>query len=112
MANAETCQAEADKLQAKANKFKADADWMKGQLKLALETLGLKKLKSPLAHIWIQNNGGKPGIEIDEALVPEEYKYVYTEMRIDKDKIKAGLEAGQKLPFARVKPVGDHIRIK
>lgn len=112
LANVETCQKEADKLQAKANKFKADAEWMKGQLKLALETLGLKKLKSPLAHIWIQKNGGKPGIEIDEAQVPEDYMYEHKEMRIDKEKIVGELEDGEALPFARVKPVGEHLRIK
>jgi len=112
VSNAETCQKAADSMQAKANKFKADAEWMKAQCKLALETLGLKKLKSPLAHMWIQANGGKPGIDIDEAQVPEEFKYEYKEVRIDKDKIKATIEAGGALPFARAKPVGDHIRIK
>lgn len=112
LVNAEVCQKEADKLQARANKFKADAEWMKGQLKLAMETLGVKKLKSPLAHMWIQTNGGKPGLEIDEAQVPDEYKYEYKEMRIDKEKIIGELEDGEALPFARRKPVGEHIRIK
>jgi hypothetical protein len=112
LANVEVCQQEADKLQARANKFKQDAEWMKGQLKLALETLGVKKLKSPLAHMWIQTNGGKPGIEIDEAQVPDYCKYEYTEMRIDKAKIEAMLRDGVPMTFARRKPVGDHIRIK
>lgn len=112
LANAESCQKAADSMQAKANKFKADAEWMKAQCKMALETLGLKKLKSPLAHMWIQSNGGNPGIEIDEAQVTDDFKYEYKEVRIDKDKIKATIEAGGSLPFARAKPVGDHIRIK
>jgi len=91
---------------------KADAEWMKAQCKLALETLGLKKLKSPLAHMWIQKNGGKPGLEIDEANVPDDCKYEYKEIRIDRDKIEAMLRDGVPLTYARRKPVGDHIRIQ
>lgn len=111
VSNAETCQKAADQMQAKANKFKQDAEWLKGQCKLALETLGLKKLKSPLAHMWIQKNGGKPGLEIDEAQVPAQFKYEFREVRISKAKIEEALDAGVELEFARRKPVGDHIRI-
>ncbi len=80
-----------------------------------------QKKKKPGAKIettsgWVvsvQNSGGVRALTIDESYkdIPEEY-LIWEEPKIDKAKVRAALEAGQELPFAKLEPQGVTLIIK
>lgn len=63
--------------------------------------------------VSVQPAGGKRALIVDETFpdVPEEF-LVYEAPKIDKDKVRKALEAGQTLPFAHLEPQGINLIIK
>jgi hypothetical protein len=54
--------------------------------------------------------GGKPSMEIVDA-IPEDYYREVVTREIDKDKIRAALDGGTVLPFARLVPKQPYLKV-
>lgn len=105
--------AESDRLSALATIGENTAKRLKGFLKMWLESKGLKKIETPMRKFWTQNNGGLRPIIVDKTdpmTVDPCYRKVTVEF--DNDAIRADLEAGIEVPFARFGEVGSHLRVK
>jgi len=74
-----------------------------------MKRIGKTKFTTNLFSFNITKNGGQQKITIDGE-VPEEYTKTIIEN--DTDKIRQALEEGQILPFARLEPRGESLRIK
>lgn len=75
------------------------------------DLLGLTKRESLRYKVGIRGNGGKAPMDIpDAAMVPDEW--MIPRLEINRDKIRAALEAGEMLDFAEILPRGRHISIR
>lgn len=99
----------AAKAKARANKVK----FLKERMKEHLERTGRTRVTTAAGRdIRIQPNGGAPSMTVD--VIPVEdvpAEYVRTVTEINRDAIKAALQLGVKIPFARFEPKGTHLRI-
>ena len=106
--------AEEERLAARRKVIENRVARMKEALKSVLEVMesggGQAELKTALHTIKLAGNGGKQPIDINKDAVPDNYKRV--ELVIDTEKIRAALEAGEKLDFAELLPRGRHVSIK
>jgi len=82
---------------------------LKQNLFNSMKRIGKTKFTTNLFSFNITKNGGQQKITIDGE-VPEEYTKTIIEN--DTDKIRQALEEGQILPFARLEPRGESLRIK
>lgn len=73
------------------------------------EKLNERKIQTDFHTFTVCKNGGKQGVDIFDA-VPDNFQRVIYEA--DTDKIRDALEAGEDLPFAKLKERGEHVRIK
>lgn len=100
----------AAKAQSRENRVK----WLKGKMKDYLEYTGRKKaVTSDGQTVAVQKNGGKQPIEhdpIDVNQLPD--RFVKVVKQSDNDAIRNALESGETLDFARLMPVGTHLRIR
>lgn len=73
---------------------------------------GLVKVETERFRVTRAKAGGKPALELDP-VDPFELPEAYSKIAIEPDKeaIRTALERGEELPFARLKPRGEHIRI-
>lgn len=90
--------------------IRAKEDLVKTRMMDAVRATGENKVKTGRATYAIQNNGGALPMPVDEDNVPEDYCEIL--LRPDKKKIKAALDAGEKLDFAHFEPRGQHLRIR
>ena len=75
------------------------------------DLLGMTKRESPRYKVGVRGNGGKAPMDIpDAAMVPPEW--MIPRLEINRDKIRAALEAGELLEFAELQPRGRHISIR
>ncbi len=74
-----------------------------------MKETGKTKFATNLFSFNIAKNGGKQALTIDRK-VPKEYTKTIIEN--DTDKIRQALEEGKELPFARLEPRGESLRIK
>lgn len=81
------------------------------RLKMAMEDIGKKEIKTDLHRFKIVGNGGKQPLNIDEGCVPEEYTKTEVKQVPDKDKIRKTLKSGEVLPFARLEDRGTRLKI-
>ena len=105
--------AEADRLAALAKVDNNTADRAKAFLKHLFDSKGWTKIETPSHKFGIQANGGKPPLiidEVDPTTVDECYRLVT--VKIDQEAVRADLEAGVEVPFARIGEVGTHLRIR
>jgi hypothetical protein len=108
---AETRKAEAERL---ANRARIDdnaADWLAGLLRAALDARGLKKLETARYTVAVAGNGGKAPLVLGEE-IPADWLRTVSRTEPDKDRIRAALEAGQDLPFARIGDRGRRLAIR
>ena len=85
---------------------------LKASLQLALQTMEIKKVETTRFTVTRANNGGKLPLDLDEGLVPDEYKETVETVKIDKQKIRDALDEGKVLPFAQYGKRGENLRIK
>ena len=97
---AEIREGEAERLAKKARADARIASYLRDRLKAVFQDRGIKKLETDRFTVSIANNGGKLPIEVDETDVPE--KYLRFEPRMDREAIRAELQQGIVLPFARL----------
>ncbi|MBS5858054.1 MAG: siphovirus Gp157 family protein [Clostridium sp.] len=100
---------EAKRLTDSAKVFENRAKALKNNLFNAMKETGKTKFATNLFSFNIVKNGGKQALTIDGD-VPEEYTKTIIEN--DTDKIRQALEEGKELPFARLEPRGESLRIK
>jgi hypothetical protein len=81
------------------------------RLKMAMEDIGKKEIKTDLHRFKIVGNGGKQPLDINESCVPEEYLKTEVKQVPDKDKIRKALESGECLTFAHLEDRGTHLKI-
>ena len=92
-----------------AKKVDAHIDSFKQYIMNSMNSIGERKLQGDVYKMFIKANGGNQTMEVDDDAVPDNYKKTVTQTMIDKDKIKADLEAGKELTFARLLPRGEHL---
>jgi len=104
-------EAEIERLTHKKEMLNNNVKAMKDRLKAAIELMEVKDgaLQTEHYKFKICKNGGKQGLDINEDLVPDNYKRII--METDTDKIRKELEEGKELSFAALKPRGTHLRI-
>jgi hypothetical protein len=93
--------AEAKRLADRAKRDEAIAEWFRGQVLRVMQERGLKTCETARFRATAAMPGGKPAMELVDG-VPEEWCKTVTESIIDRDRIRAALEAGTVLPFARL----------
>jgi len=102
--------AEADRLKGRARRDEAVAEWFKVQVLRAMQAEGMKKLETARWRATAAMPGGKAALEIVDAIPEEFYREVVTR-EIDKDKIRAALDGGTVLPFARFVPKQPYLKV-
>lgn len=113
---AEDRKAEARHLAERAKVAENEADRLKKSLFTALETLGRTKMEAGPFTVSIQANGGvlpliiADGTQVED--VPEAFVKTVVMHSIDNEQVRAKLEAGEELPFARLGERGRSLRIK
>jgi hypothetical protein len=92
--------AEAKRLADRAKRDETIAEWFKGQVLRVMQERGLKTCETARFRATAAIPGGKPALELLDT-VPAEFTEVQEIVVTDKEKIRAALEAGTVLPFAR-----------
>lgn len=115
--DAAVMESEAAEYAAKGKARRGRAEFLKKQLYEYMIRTKQTKVQTDKGRVLsIQNNGGHPGVDYDLMDVddvnalPDRFKEVKTTM--DTQAVKAALDAGESLEFARLKPRGTHLRIK
>ena len=107
---------EATRLSALARADDNAAKRLKDRMKLMMELTRTAKIETTHFKIGVCANGGKQPIELrpeylaNPTLLPPAFQHV--EIRPDTDAIREGLEAGEAMIFAELKPRGTHVRIR
>ena len=103
---------EADRLAKRAKTIDNQVTHMKDTLLMFLKTAGRDKAGDAVIKASIVKNGGQAPLEID--LIPIDLPEDFQKITIDADKeaIRAALEGGQQLEWARIGERGEHINIK
>lgn len=109
LTNQETAiKAEIERLNHRLDVITSNKQRMKDLILLAMQTTGELKITTELHTFRVCKNGGKQKLDI-HGEVPDAYQKIVYE--IDKDKIRAALEAGEELDFALLQERGQHVRI-
>lgn len=87
---------------------------MKARLKVYFEANGIAKVETAKHAFTIAGNGGKLPLVIDENTKPEAAPERFQKVTVDfdQDAIRAALESGEELDFARLGERGTHLRVK
>jgi len=110
-ARAEARAAEAKRIRELANADATVAQRLKDRLKQAMETTGRLRIDTTRFRLTVANNGGKQPMLIEDAsAVPAEFIVQIPE--VDKDAVRAALEAGRAVPGCTLAPRGTSLRIK
>ena len=104
--------AEGDRLTKRAKSIDNEVKHMKDTLLMYLKAAGVSKAGDAVIKASIVKNGGQAPLEID--LIPVDLPEDFQKITIDADKeaIRAALEGGQQLEWARIGERGEHINIK
>lgn len=113
-ARAEARKAEAQRLGKRAITDSNKAEQLRARLKIFFERTGKTKIETARYTIAIAKNGGKIPVEIGVSpdLLPIRFQRIVTNISADTDALRAMLEAGEELSFARLGERGTHLRIK
>lgn len=102
-------QHEIGRLKRVANAHSSLAERLRSSLHYALVRLNLPKVETALHRVSLAKKA--KSVEVDEfAQIPDEFLKTYTE--VSKTAIRAALESGRELPFARWAPEGTSLRMK
>lgn len=109
----EARKAEAKRMADLARASHVKRDRVKAWLKRHLDMLGIKKKQAGPYTLTVANNGGALPIEWeteDVTRIPDEY--LVQVPQIDKKAVRAALDAGKDIGFARLGQRGSNLRIK
>ena len=107
----EAIKAEGDRLTKRAKSIDNEVKHMKDTLLMYLKAAGVSKAGDAVIKASIVKNGGQAPLEID--LIPVDLPEDFQKITIDADKeaIRAALEGGQQLEWARIGERGEHVKI-
>lgn len=111
-ARAKARREEADRIAALADVDDNKVEVLKRALRDYLTARQLRRLDCPRFAVWVQTNGGQTPVDVFapvEVLPADCVRVVKT---ADVDAIRARLEAGESLPFAKLLPRGSHLRLR
>jgi hypothetical protein len=108
----ETRAAEADRIRQLAIVDRNAVERLKERLLDNFVANGVKKVETEHFRVTRAKTGGKASLELDP-IEPAEMPERFLVLRLDpnKDAIRAALEAGEEIPFARLRERGEHLRI-
>lgn len=95
--------AEGAKYTAVAKSIRTAQERMKSTLKYVMEKQGVKEISGRTCRMVLTN--AKPSLDIDEQKIPDAFKQQVVTYQVDKDRIRAELEAGREVEGARLVPV-------
>ena len=105
---------EEKRLAGRRKTLEKNMDRMKAAMMSCMKTLGKTRAGGELFTVSIAKNGGKAPLIFQEGLtaydIPEEYRDWTPEF--NKESIRAAIEAGEDLGFARLGDRGESLRIK
>ena len=110
-ARADIRRAEAERLARRAQVDEAAADWLASRLLAALDARGMRKVETDRYAVSVVGNGGKQPLLVDGE-IPSEWTKTVTRTEPGRERIRASLEAGQALPFARLGERGKRLSIR
>jgi len=110
-ARADVRRAESERLAKRAEIDEASADWLAARLLQALEARGTRKVETDRYAVSVVGNGGKAPLILTGDVPPEWCKFI-EKIEVNRDKIRASLEAGEALPFASLGERGRRLAIK
>lgn len=105
---------EAARLTALARIDHASTDRMKARVLAFLEEQGIEKVETARFRLTVCGNGGRTPLKllVNPEDLPTAWREAVVTYRPLSDAIRAELEAGVALPFARLEERGKHLRIK
>lgn len=104
---------EAERMLALARSDDALADRLRRSLLEAMQVTGRVKVETARFRLAVRANGGKvPVLVDDEAALPVEYRVPVVTHKVDRDAIRAALDAGQAVAGARLGERGQRLEIK
>ena len=106
---ADACMRFAENYRNRAARKAAHADMLKARLFEAMQIMKLRRVVTPTATAAIQASAPALELTVPDHDVPAEY--IETKRVIRKDLIKAALQRGEKLSFARLTR-GEHLRFR
>ena len=113
-ARADARNEEAERLHDRSTVDRNAADRLKARLKEFFERHDIKKLETDHFNVSVAKNGGKTPIQwmewLDPHTLPDEFQLRVID--VDKEAVRAALEAGQNLFFAQLGQRGTNLRIK
>lgn len=115
--DAAVMESEAAEYAAKGKARRNRAAFLKDRLHAYLTRTGQTKVQTDKGRvIAVQNNGGHPGVDYEplshEDILKLPEKFREWKVELDKAAVKAALDAGETLGFAKLKDRGTHLRIK
>jgi len=113
-AKAEVRQKEAQRLAKLAASDEKRAALLKERLKWFFETNKLKTVETARYKLTLAKSGGKAPLVLDDSISPTSLPEKFQKVKVEPDKaaIRAALEAGEELEFAKLGDRSSHIRIK
>lgn len=105
---------EADRMYERAKVDEALANRLRKRLREVWELHKWGVIQTPHFRLNLVNNGGKQGVELLDGLTPESLpeRFTRTETKINSDEVRAALEAGEELGFAKLRPRGKRVDIR
>lgn len=104
---------EAERMEALAASDEAKAERLRTALLRAMQVVGRDRVETPRFRLAVRKNGGKiPLLVTDEAAIPALYRVPKVTEVLDKDGIRAALEAGQAVPGAALGERGVRLELK
>lgn len=115
-ARAELRRAESKRLSTRARIDEDHAKYLKERLKDRLTALGFKSLETPRYRVTVAINGGKVPVLVSPDWNPdfmrEQFYNKVVNYELDKDAIRAALEAGEDVAYCELGERGTSLRIK
>ena len=100
-------------MEALAASDEAKAERLRAALLRAMQATQRDKVETPRFRLAVRKNGGKvPVLLTDEAAIPALYRVPKITEVLDKDGIRAALEAGQSVPGAALGERGVRLELK
>jgi hypothetical protein len=88
--------AEAERLTEKARTARNGIDRIKKMMQTAMEQIGKKKIKGELFSFGIQKNPASVVVDAEPRNIPADF-LIWQEPKVDKEKLKRALKAGEDL---------------
>lgn len=115
-AKADVVDGEVQRLRKLASSRRGRVERLKDALHAAMVLARTKRIDTALGVVSLAGNGGKVPVVVDAvdpvAVAAEHPELTVTTTFIDTDAVRSALVAGVDLPFARLAPRGEHIRIR